>query len=137
MKVDALIKRSLRLIRVIDVKQSLKAVDFQTGLEALNGMATRWEADGVSIGWSNVENPSDDVPAQDEVLDALAYNLAVRLRPEYGVELDPDVMTTAAILLASVYRDVLNSNPVMNESTGPMPNSGYSGYSAYYDGYGW
>lgn len=137
MKVDRLVKRSLRLLKVIDVKQSVKAADMQTAIEVLNEMMARFEADGVSVGWSDVENPSDDVPLERENTAMASYNLALELQPEYGVEAEQMVIMRAAELLASAYRDVLNANPVMNESTGPQPNAGWSGYNAYYDGYGW
>lgn len=111
-KVEKTVARALRILGVIDARQPVKAVDMSTGIEALNGMMTRWEANTLSLGWSNVENPSDEMPAPDEALDAIAYNLAMRLRPEYGTTLDPDTIDMARRGLADLQRDQKRATPL-------------------------
>ena len=110
--VEKTVSRALRILRVIDARQPVKPADMSTAIDALNGMMTRWEANTLSLGWSNVENPSDDMPVPDEALDAIAYNLAVRLRPEYGTTLDPDTIDMARRGLADLQRDQKRATPL-------------------------
>jgi hypothetical protein len=103
---QTIINRALRLLGMLDPNESPEAVDTQTALEALNAMMARWEADGVSVGWTPVAAASDDLPAPVEAEEAIAYNLAVRLRPEYGVQLAPDVIATAQNGLSRLLADI-------------------------------
>ncbi len=110
--VEKTVSRALRILSVIDARQPVKPADMSTAIDALNGMMTRWEANTLSLGWSNVENPSDDMPVPAEALDAIAYNLAVRLRPEYGTTLDPDTIDMARRGLADLQRDQKRATPL-------------------------
>ena len=110
--VEKTVSRALRILRVIDARQPVKPADMSTAIDALNGMMTRWEANTLSLGWSNVENPSDEMPVPAEALDAIAYNLAVRLRPEYGTTLDPDTIDMARRGLADLQRDQKRATPL-------------------------
>lgn len=104
--VQTIINRALRLLGMLDANESPEAVDTQTAIEALNAMMVRWEADGLSVGWSPVDAGSDTLPAPVEAEEAIAFNLAVKLRPEYGVTLAPDVVEYARQGLARVQADV-------------------------------
>ena len=110
--VEKTVARTLRILRVIDARQPVKPADMSTAIDALNGMMTRWEANTLSLGWSSVENPSDEMPVPDEALDAIAYNLAVRLRPEYGTTLDPDTIDMARRGLSDLQRDQKRATPL-------------------------
>lgn len=105
--VQPIINRSLRILGVLDANESPPAVDTQTAILALNALMVRWEADGISVGWVPVSAGSDTLPAPPEAEEAIAYNLALRLRAEYGVTLAPDVVEFARAgegrLLADVY----------------------------------
>jgi len=104
--VQTIINRSLRLLKMLDPNESPTAVDTNTAIEALNAMMVRWEADGVSLGWSAVSAGSDVLPAPEEAEEAIAYNLAVRLRPEYGAPLEQDVYAQAQEGLGRLLADV-------------------------------
>lgn len=91
---------------MLDANESPEAVDTQTAIEALNALMVRWEADGVSLGWSAVASGSDTLPAPPEAEMPIAYNLAVVLRPEYGVQLAPDVIAMARDGLSRLLADV-------------------------------
>ena len=112
MTVQELISRSLRILRVQDSHEAPEAEDYATAMLALNSMLTRWEADGVALGWQNVDNPEDVLPVPDEAQDAVAYNLALRLRSEYGASIDPDVIQFARDGLNALYRDVKVASPL-------------------------
>ncbi|HTH09268.1 MAG TPA: packaged DNA stabilization gp4 family protein, partial [Acidovorax sp.] len=100
------VKRSLRLIQVINPTQQVSASDMQTGIEVLNSMLTRWEADGVALGWAPSIVPDDELSVPDEAIEAVVYNLALRLCPEYGVEPMPVVVAGAQVGMAALERDI-------------------------------
>ena len=118
MQAIKLIARSLRLLRVLDANEAPEAEDAQTALEALNQMMRRWEADGVSLGWNTIAAVTDELPIPEEAEEAVTFNLAVKLRPEYGVALDPDVFRTARTGLDVLYRDVITSSPIVHDDEG-------------------
>lgn len=127
--VQDIVSRALRLLRVLDANAAPKAQDMADGMAALNAMMQRWEADGVALGWSAVDNPADTIPAPVEAEEAISYNLAVRLRPEYGATLDPDVVGIANAGLLALRRDVLTAAPLRLAAR--TPRAGY--YNIYTD----
>lgn len=112
-KVLAVITRSLRLLKAIDAASAAPAIDVQTGLEALNAMLTRWEANGLALGWANATLTDADMPTPDEAEEAIAYNLAVTLGPEYP---EPsswgEIKERARQGLAELRRDRLTEMPL-------------------------
>lgn len=113
-----LIARCMRLLRVIDADEAPEAKQAEDALLALNAMLRRWEADGISLGWNDISQVSDEIPVPDEALEAVTFNLAIKLRPEYGVSLDADVVETARAGLASLRRDVMVANPLAYDDHG-------------------
>lgn len=111
-KVGKTITRALRILRVVDATETPEAEDAQTALEALNAMMVRWEANGTSVGWGEVTSLDEELPAPFEAEEAICFNLAVALRPEYGLPLDQDVYARAEQRLSDLRRDVLSSNPI-------------------------
>lgn len=122
-KVGAVVSRALRLLRVIDQEEGPQPHQYSTAIEALNAMCARWEADGIAIGWVAVSNPDEELPAPDEALEAVAFNLAVKLRPEYGANLDPDVLDSARMTYADVLRDFAVAFPIRSRSNAPEPEA--------------
>ncbi len=118
MQAITLITRSLRLLRVIDADEAPEAKAAEDAYEALNGMMRRWEANGLALGWNSMGSMFDELPVADEALDAIAFNLAVKIRPEYGVSIDPDVRAEAQTGLDQLRRDVLVANPIVHDDPG-------------------
>lgn len=126
--VSDIVGRALRLLRVINPTQPVKPTDFTTARDALNAMLTRWEASGVALGWSNVTAPDDVMPTPAEAEEAIVYNLALRLRPEYSATLEPDVVAMAREGWATLVRDQQIATPL------ERANCGW-GYDTYTDSY--
>ena len=118
-----LIARSLRLIGVIDAIEPPSAESAVSAIIALNGMCTRWEANGLSFGWSNVADAADTLPASDEYHSTLAYNLAVEIAPEYGAPVSDVVGVRASQYLDDLRRDVQVANPIEPILDVPMPQA--------------
>lgn len=114
-KVSEIVSGALGLLRVLDATEAPEAEDMETGISAMNMMMVRWEANGYSVGWSPVINPTDDMPNVPEADEAIMYNLAVKLRPRYGVAMDADVFAEAAKLKSDVLADVFASSPMEME----------------------
>lgn len=129
--VAKLVARSLRLLRVIDAVQPVKPQDMSTAIEALNGMLRRWEANGIALGWQPVDNPSDTLPLPEEAEEAVAYNLALTLQPEYtGGQPDLNVVAIARSGYALLQRDNAVANPLGWDRC-------VGGYNTYTDGPGY
>lgn len=117
------VARALRLIQVIDPNQTVKASDMETGIEALNAMMQRWEADLLSLGWSAVSSPQDVMPIPVEAEQAVAYNLALMLAPEYGVNPLPAVVEYARSGLNDLLRDQAVATPILPILDCPAPQN--------------
>lgn len=111
-KVAEIVVDALGLLRVCDATEAPEAEDMATAISTLNKMMVRWEANGYSVGWSPVSNPDDEMPSPPEADEAIYYNLALRLRPRYGVALDEDVLADARRLKSDVLADVFGANPI-------------------------
>lgn len=132
--VAEIVSGALGLLRVLDATEAPEAEDMETAISALNMMMVRWEANGYSVGWSPVSNPADVMPNVPEADEAIMYNLAVKLRPRYGVSIDPDVFADASRLKSDVLADVFASSPMEMERGIPGWRCRYNIRS---DGYGY
>ena len=104
-QVAQIVTRALRLLRVLDANEAAEAMDMQTAILALNALMRRWEANGLRLGWVDVSGPEDVMPTPAAADQAISFNLAVTLRPEYGAPLEPDVVESAANGLNELRRD--------------------------------
>lgn len=111
-KVEAIVGRALRLIHVVDPRQPVQAIDMETGITALNAMCRRWEANGMAIGWNDVSAPDEDMPCPPEAEEAIAFNLAITLAPEYEQMPSPVVIAAATRGLSELRCDVKVANPL-------------------------
>jgi hypothetical protein len=116
--VSDIVGRALRILRVINPVQPIQASDMETGIAALNAMMRRWEANTLALGWSDVADGEDTAPLPDEAIEAVVYNLALKLRPEYGADLEPDVIETARQGLADLQRDQILATPLERDRRG-------------------
>jgi 23S rRNA A2030 N6-methylase RlmJ len=110
--VAKIVGRALRLIQVIDPSQPVRDPDMETGIDALNAMMQRWEADLLSLGWLPVTTPSQTIPIPMEAEQAVAYCLAVVLSPEYGVTPTQTVMQMATSGMNDLLRDQAVATPI-------------------------
>ncbi|KMM77078.1 hypothetical protein ACP93_02635 [Xanthomonas sp. NCPPB 1128] len=108
--VARIVTDALCLLRVLDPREAPEAEDMAAGIRALNLMMRVWEIDGPALGWSDVSNPGDTLPAPPEAEQAITDNLAVSLRPRYGCELEPDVLARASVGYSTLKaREISNS----------------------------
>ncbi|MCS4234414.1 packaged DNA stabilization gp4 family protein [Stenotrophomonas sp. BIGb0135] len=133
-KVGEVIRDSLLLLRVLDAGEAPEAEDSQDAIRALNLMMTSMEAEGISIGWSNVSSPDDEMPCPFENEQGIAYLLATRLRPNYGKPLDPDVIQGAREGMAAMAAQVASAD--YSRVTYPdLPAGQGQPWGAWYEGF--
>lgn len=129
-QVQDIVRDALGHLRVIDANAPVKPIDMRDAIRALNLMVRRWEADGLALGWSDVAEPTDALPLPPEAEEAVGYNLALRLRARYGVQIDPDIVALASAGLSALQRDRIVEMPlVLDRAFAPC------GYNIRTDGY--
>jgi hypothetical protein len=130
MLVSEVVNRALRILGVQDAAASTEAIDSQTAIVALNALCGRWEANGLAMGWSAVSAPDDTLPAPDEAAEAITWNLAVRLAPEYGKgQRARELMPDAERFLAELRRDRLVEMPLVQCSDLPRTHGHWNIYT--------
>lgn len=128
--VGKIVNRALRLIGQIDPAEDATGWDMETAIEALNAMVYRWEANGLALGWVTVDNPSDELPVPDEAHQAVAYQLAMRIAPEYGKMAPPDVTAAGKQFLDELRRDQAVATPIRPILDIPVPDAGHPGIAS-------
>lgn len=117
------IKDALLLIQATDARQPVKAVDMASGIRALNRFVRRVEANGIAVGWTDVANPSDDLPLPPEAELAVLYGLAVDLAPSYGTTPLPEVVGRAHEYISDLLRDQMVATPIQPILDVPVPDA--------------
>lgn len=119
-QVRDIVRDALGHLRVLDANAPVSAIDMRDAIRTLNMMLRRWEANGLALGWSDVAEPTDQLPLPPEAEEAVGYNLALRLRARYGVSLDPDVLSLASAGLSALQRDRMVTAPLTLDRSFPL-----------------
>lgn len=64
----------------------------QEGIDELNQMMWEHDASGLPVNWSDVSEVTETVPEPDWMFSMMANGLAIRLAPNYGVQIDPRII---------------------------------------------
>lgn len=97
----SIIKRALRLARVIDAHTAMDANDAADALETLNAMLAEWHEAEIGLPDYSFSSLTDELASDAADREAIAYQLAARLAPEYGVSLSQE---TAAVAEGTMQR---------------------------------
>lgn len=113
-EVGEIVRDALQYLGVLDAAGPISAEDMQISIRQLNMMMRRWEANGLSLGWNDVENPNDDLPAPPEAEQAIGYNLAMMLNGRFKIPLGElaDVIQFANAGYADLLRDQAVATPI-------------------------
>lgn len=120
--VSDVVRDALEYLGVLDGNEAAEAEDEAVSIRQLNMMMRRWEASGLALGWQDVSNGADTLPAPPEAEQAIGYNLAVRLRPRFGVEIAPDVIELARTGYEALLRDQAVATPIQPILDVPEPD---------------
>lgn len=91
-----IIDRALRILRVTDASTDTNMEDSTTALDALNVLLAEWHVAQIGVPDYVLENLTTQSNSDAADRDAMAYQLAIRLAPEYAVELSPSAQVAAA-----------------------------------------
>jgi hypothetical protein len=129
-----LIKGALRLINVLTGNTTLTDSEAQDAFEALNWMLDAWSNDPQAIyrvpGFTDL---TEEVMLPPGYADAILYNLAIRLAPEYQVSAGSDVIRLAFGTLNAIKRT--NSRALTMAVEPALHESGTGQYVVYSDSY--
>lgn len=120
MTVDAsrLIRRAMRLIGVLDSDQAMTATEAQDALDTLNGMLAEWHEAGMGLPEYQLPALTDTLSTDAADSDAISYQLAIRIAPEYGVQMTPEAIAEARMTLFRLRSRYFSP-------TGPIPATYY------------
>lgn len=96
-----IIRRALRILTVLDSQTAMDANDAQDALETLNAVLAEWHEANIGLPDYTLSNLTDELASDAADREALSYELAARLAPEYGRSLPPEA---AAIGMAAMSR---------------------------------
>ena len=94
-----LINRALRLCGVMDVSDAAAGSDAQDALDTLNALLAEWHEAGIGLPDYTIATLDAELASDDADRDAIAYQLAIRVAPEYGKELPPSILGQAALTM--------------------------------------
>lgn len=108
---QTIIGRAFRLLGLYEAAETAPAADLAVGLAALNGLCDEWNAEphGPQGTYSAL---SSTLPLAAGVEQALVYNLAVAVAPEFGATPTPEVARRAERTLAVIKRTLREDDPV-------------------------
>lgn len=133
-QVASLVRDALGHLGVLDANGAVAAIDMRDSIRALNLLMRRFEADGLPMGWSDVEEGADTLPLPAEAEEAVGYHLAIRLAPRYRVALTPEIFAMALLGMTSLQRDVYNASPIQLAKDTPCSGGRWNIYT---DSVGW
>lgn len=84
MKAADVIRRAYRLMRVLDSNSALSAEESRDALDVLNGLFAEWRGSGIPVPDYSVADENTDLTIELADREAVAYQLAFRLSPEFA-----------------------------------------------------
>lgn len=91
-----IIDRALRILRVTDASAATNVEDANQALDELNVLLAEWHVAQIGVPDYSMDTLQTESNSDAADRDALAYQLAIRLAPEYGVELSPAAQAAAS-----------------------------------------
>ena len=90
-----IINRALRLCKVIDAYSAPTAEDSADALDTLNAMLAEWHEADIGLPDYELAGLTAELATDAADREAIAYQLALRIAPEYGEDLTPAVYASA------------------------------------------
>ena len=131
-----IIRDALMEITVLGAEAPVEPSDAQTAIRYLNRMMAAFDAGGIDIGWTDVQNNGSPITARLGAIEGIVFNLALRLWTQYAggkpppVELHQKAREGKAIMAKLAVR----VGPSAFPSTLPMGsgNGAYGSCSKFY-----
>jgi hypothetical protein len=112
--VGDLIKAAFYRAGIRDNSQEIEGDDITRGIETLNLLMHRLEADGLEISWVDVTTANDTLYVLDKHKRAMIYILGMDLLSEYQLEPSQVMAAASADAYSTMLRDAYANAPVLN-----------------------
>ena len=122
-----LITDALSEILVQPDEQSVESVEMQTSIRYLNRMMSEWAVRGMSLGFTQIVNPTDAVTVADGAQSAIVYNLAIKLAKQYDEPITVDLAANAKDGMRAILDLTVTNYSTSMPNTMPV-GSGNEGY---------
>lgn len=119
-KASVVIKDILQELLVQASEQSVEAVDSNTAIRYMNRFMAEQDALGISLGYTKITNPDDNVTIADGALSGLIFNVALRLAASYDIPPASTLVESARIGMNAMRKLAVNIKPSRNPSTLPI-----------------
>jgi hypothetical protein len=100
--VAQVIKASLQRILVQASEADLEPDEYQDAIFALNNYMLALDADGITLGYTEVSNLADEVTVPPGALRGIIANLAIEVSPDYNGTVSQGLVVAAQAGLASM-----------------------------------
>lgn len=91
-----LVRRALRLATIIASGETPDAATIQDALSVLNSMLAEWHDAEIGVPDYSVTSEASQLTMDDGDVEAVAHQLAIRILPEYGMEITPTLAAMAS-----------------------------------------
>lgn len=95
MNAEKVIKRALQKILVQAPESPLEADEYADSITELNNMFAEWLAKNIDLGYKVIDSIGDEITVDDGVLSGVIANLAVRMAPDFGGMVSPELYKEA------------------------------------------
>jgi len=111
-----LIRQSLAKLAITGYDYDIDPEEVDTALIELETMMTEWDGQGIRVSFTLAVSPEEALASQpagsyDWARNAIVCNLAVRLAPNYGKQVPPELALNAAQSMSRI----LTATPVLPE----------------------
>ena len=103
-KAGIIVRDALAELQSSQPEQSLKPVDFNTGVRYLNRMLDAWATSGINLGPSRVQLPDDYLDIHPAAMSGVVFNLAIELANRFGYPISNSLSIVAAKHYQSIVR---------------------------------
>lgn len=90
MTASDILRRAMRLIGILDAAEAVEAEDSADALDTLNALFAEWRGSGIPVPDYLVEIPATELTLDLADREAVAYQLAMRISPEYGASMSSE-----------------------------------------------
>lgn len=131
---SSVINDALQELIIQASEQAVQSVDFQTGIRYLNRMMASFDAQGISLGYTKVDNAADEITVPDGAIEGMIFNLALRLSTSYDIPVGPSLALNARDGLEAMRALSVEILPSSYPCTLPIGsgNEGEAGDEHYY-----
>ena len=126
-----IVRDALTELTIQAQEQSIPAVDINTAIRYLNRMMQMLDADGVKLGYTLVNSPSDALTVPAGAYEGMMYNLAIRLANGYDVAVGQGLVQAARDSKKILYKLGINLTKQNYPSTLPIGSGNEWEYGSY------